>query len=122
MAYQDARSAFETYLGAFAERSPVRREQMLRSSVAENIDFSNPGVHSAGMNNLLAHIVRFQDKYPGNYFVVNWIRQQHGQVLAEWRQIASDGLSFITAHSYARLNDDGRICRFAGFWNAGDMP
>ncbi len=116
MAEQDGRVAFENYLGAFAEKSAGKREEMLRSSVAEDVAFSNPGVDGRGLSNLLAHIVRFQAGFPGSHFRINWLIQQHGQVLAEWSQINPDGSELVTAHSYARLNEEGRICHFAGFW------
>ena len=37
-------------------------------------------------------------------------------MLAEWTQFNRDGSEFLTAHSYARLDDRGRITHFAGFW------
>ena len=120
MVEQNGRYAFESYLGAFAEQSAEKREEMLRSNVAEDIAFSNPGVDGRGLHNLLAHIVRFQEKYPGSYFRINWFLQQHGQVLAEWSQINPDGSELVTAHSYARLNETGRISHFAGFWKPFD--
>ncbi len=116
MAEQDGRVAFETYLGAFAEKSLGKREEMLRSSVAEDVAFSNPGVDGRGLHNLLAHIVRFQANFPDSYFRINWHLHQHGQMLAEWSQINPDGSELVTAHSYARLNEEGRISQFAGFW------
>ena len=115
---QDLRTTFMNYLGAFAERSVAKRQEMLRSNVAEDVAFSNPGVNGRGLQSLSAHIARFQALYPGSYFRLNWFLEQHGQVLAEWSQISSDGLEFLTAHSYARLNDEGRISHFAGFWSS----
>ncbi len=91
---------------------------MLRSSVADNVAFSNPGVDGHGLDSLLTHITRFQEHFPGGCFRINWLRQQHGQVLAEWSQLNGDGSELITAHSYARLDENGRIAQFAGFWEA----
>ena len=112
----DPSSTFRTYLDAFAVTSPVERERMIRSSVAPDLAFSNPGVDGRGVDTLLAHISRFQDKFPGGRFRINWLRQQHDQVLAEWTQLNSDGSELVTAHSYARLDENGRIAQFAGFW------
>lgn len=107
---------FENYLGAFTEPSVDMREQLMRSSVAEDVVFSNPGASGRGLNDLLTHISLFQERFPGSRFRINWSRQQHGQILAEWTQFNQDSSEFITAHSYARLNDEGRIGHFAGFW------
>ena len=114
---KDSRVLFETYFAAFSETSPVRREEMLRTSAAEDISFSNPGVCGEGIDTLLAHISRFQEHFPGGRFRINWIRQQHDQLLGEWTQLAKDGSEIVTAHSYAHLTEDGRIGRFAGFWD-----
>ena len=114
---QEPNSVFRTYLDAFAVTSPAEREQMIRSSVAEDLSFSNPGVNARGADTLLAHIARFQDKFPGGRFRINWMRQQHDQILAEWTQLNGDGSELVTAHSYARFNKEGRIAQFAGFWD-----
>jgi hypothetical protein len=60
---------------------------------------------------------RFEERFRGGRFHINWFRQQHGQVLAEWKQLNEDGSEFLTGISYARVGEDGRITHFAGFWN-----
>ena len=118
MTHDKLRATFESYLDAFFEPSPTEREKLLRANVAEDIVFSNPGVDGQGVDNLLGHIVRFQERFRGGRFRINWFRQQHGQVLAEWTQFNEDGSEFITAHSYARIGANGRITHFAGFWDS----
>lgn len=110
------KTAVETYLEAFGKTSPDEREQLLRASVVEHVAFSNPGVNGRGLRDLLAHTARFQERFPGGHFRINWLREQHGQMLAEWTQLGVDGSEFITAHSYARLDGEGLITHFAGFW------
>jgi hypothetical protein len=114
----DVRTVFKAYFAAFAEKSQQKREELIRSIVAEDLSFSNPGVDGHGVETLLTHISRFQEAFPGGRFRINWIRQQHGQLLAEWTQLNEDGSELVTAHSYAKLNEDGRIGCFAGFWDA----
>ncbi len=116
MADEDISGVYKAYFAAFGETSPARREELLRSSAAEDLSFSNPGVNGTGIDTLLGHISRFQEHFPGGYFRINWIRQQHDQLLGEWTQLTKDGREIVTAHSYAQLNQDGRIARFAGFW------
>ena len=111
------RSAFESYLGAFVEPNADKREAMMRANVHEDVAFSNPGIDGQGLARLLGHMAEFQEKFPGGRFQINWLRQQHGQVLAEWTQFHQDGTEFLTAHSYALVGEDGRITRFAGFWS-----
>lgn len=119
MTNNELQAIFENYLDAFAKDSLVEQEQLLRSSVAEDVVFSNPGVNGTGRRQLLAHATNFQKKFPGGYFRLNWFRQQHGQLLSEWTQYNKQGVALFTAHSYARLNDDGLLMHLAGFWAEG---
>ena len=116
MTDNNARTAFESYLGAFFEPSSVEREKIMRDNVAEDVAFSNPGVDGRGLDKLLFHMSLFQERFAGGHFKIIWLRQQHGRVLAKWTQFNQDGSEFITAHSYARIGEDGRITDFAGFW------
>ncbi len=108
---------FEAYLDAFAATSPAEQERLLRSSVAEDVVYTNPGVEGRGLQNLLEHISVFQERFPGHRFRVNWFRQQHRQMLAEWTQLGQDGREFVTAHSYGHLNEFNLIAHLAGFWS-----
>ena len=110
------RTAFESYLDAFVEPAADKRERLMRAHVAEDVLFSNPGVEGRGLDKLLTHMAAFQDRFPGSRFEIKWLRQQHGQVLGKWTQYHQDGSEFVTAHSYARVGEDGRITHFAGFW------
>ncbi len=115
----EIRSLFEAYLDAFATTSVAEQERLLRSSLAEDVVFTNPGVDGRGLQNLLRHVAKFQTRFPGHRFRLNWLRQQHGQLLSEWTQIGGDGAELVTAHSYGRLNAEGRIDHLAGFWSSG---
>jgi len=119
MTDNELRTIFESYLDAFAASSPAEQERLLRASLADDVTYTNPGVDGRGLRNLLGHIAGFQTRFPGGRFRINWIRQQHGQVLSEWTQLNQDGSELVTAHSYARLNGEGRIAHLAGFWRSG---
>ena len=110
---------FEAYLDAFAATPPAEQERLLRSSVAENVVYTNPGVEGQGLRNLLKHISMFQERFPGHHFRVNWFRYQHRQLLSEWTQVSGDGEDLVTAHSYGRFDELGRIAHLAGFWSPG---
>lgn len=118
MTANDFRTSFENYLAAFATPSLAEQERLLRASVVEEVVYTNPGVAGSGIRTLLAHIDGFQRKFPGGRFRLNWLRHQHGQGLAEWTQLTREGAELLTAHSYARVNEAGRITHWAGFWSA----
>ena len=119
MTDMESQRIFEAYLEAFAATSPAEQERLLRSSVAEDVVYTNPGVEGRGLLNLLKHISVFQERFPGHHFRVNWFRQQHGQLLSEWTQVGQDGRELVTAHSYGRLDELGRMAHLAGFWRDG---
>lgn len=119
MTENEPRTVFENYLNAFATTSPAEQERLLRSSVADDVVYTNPGVEGSGLGNLLAHIGVFQNRFPGGRFRMNWFRQQHGQVLSEWTQVSQDGSELVTGHTYARLDEQGRLAHLAGFWSQG---
>ena len=91
MTNTDTHFVFINYLEAFATTSHAERERLLRSSLAENVVYTNPGVEGSGIDNLLRYIEGFQKKFPGGRFRMTWLRQQHGQALAEWTQLDQGG-------------------------------
>ena len=101
MTENDLRNIFGNYLAAFAAPSPAEQERLLRASVADDVVYTNPGVAGSGLRNLLSHIGTFQRRFPGGRFRLDWLRHQHGQVLAEWTQLDHEGAELVTAHSYA---------------------
>jgi hypothetical protein len=118
---EEVETAFRSYLDAFAKSSAVEQKQLLQSSVADDVVFTNPGVNGYGIDELAAHIAVFREHFPGHYFGLRWLRGQNGQLLAEWTQFDGDGAEVTTAHSYARLNEDGRLAHIAGFWAPGSV-
>ena len=119
MADSQLQGLFEAYLDAFAATSVAEQERLLRSSVAEEVVYTNPGVEGRGLQNLLKHISVFQKRFPGHHFRVNWLLQQHRQMLAEWTQLDEDGRELVTGHTYGRLNEFSVIDHLAGFWRPG---
>ena len=119
MTANEIRTMFQNYLDAFSTTSPADGERLLLSSLADDVVYTNPGVEGSGRRNLLAHIAAFQKQFPGGRFRMNWLREQHGQLLAEWTQLDAEGSELATGHSYARLNEAGRIAQLSGFWSSG---
>ena len=119
MTDEQLRSAFANYLDAFTTTSLSEQRRLLATSVSDQVMFANPGVEGSVHTDLLAHIAAFQKRFPGSSFRVNWFVQQHGQALAEWTQLDEDGSECVTAHSYAMFDTEGRVARWAGFWQPG---
>ena len=55
---------FEAYLHAFAATSLAEQERLLRSSVAEDVVYTNPGVEGRGLQNLLSTLAYSSSAFP----------------------------------------------------------
>jgi len=108
---------WKSYLDAYADIPAAERERLLRQSVVDDIVFSNPtGDEGRGFGNLVEHVSQFQKKNPGGYFTSNKLFHHHDQLLSEWTMYKKDGSALVTAHTYARFNEQGRLTHTAGFW------
>jgi hypothetical protein len=107
---------WKTYQDAWADIAVADRERLLKQSVADDVVFTSPPNEGQGFGNLVEHIGLFQKQFPGAYFKSNKLLTQHGQLLSEWTMYNKDGSEFLTAHSYARFNEQGRLTHLAGFW------
>ena len=65
MTNEKYRIVFEKYLDAFAKASSAEQEQLLKTSVADDVVFTNPGVDGRGRSSLLAHATGFQKNFRG---------------------------------------------------------
>jgi hypothetical protein len=116
MTEEKIQQLWESYQAAWADISPEQREELLHSSVIENIVFTSPNSDGQGIDLLAEHIAQFQVQYPGAYFQSNRLTNHHGQLLSEWTMFNRDGSEFLTGHSYAQFNNQGRLMHLAGFW------
>ncbi len=107
---------WKNYQDAWADIGLAERERLLRASVTEDVVFTSPNAEGQGFANLVTHIGDFQKQFPGAYFRSNRLLEQHDQLFSEWTMFNQDGSEFLTAHSYARFNDQGRLNHLAGFW------
>ena len=107
---------WKAYLDAYSEMATDERERLLRQSVTDDVVSTNPTGEVQGLANLMEHIRQFQQKSPGAYFNSNTLLAHHGQLLSEWTMFKKDGAKITTAHTYARLNGQGRITHLTGFF------
>jgi hypothetical protein len=107
---------WKDYLDAYANVSPEERNRLLRQSVSDDVESSNPADEAKGFDNLVAHIEQFQQRLPGSYFKNNKLLVHHGQLLSEWTLYKSDDSAVTTAHTYARFNEQGRLTHLTGFF------
>ena len=116
MTIESLEQVWKCYQGAWADIAIGERERLLRQSVTNDVVFTSPMVGGQGFGNLVEHIAQFQERFPGAYLKSNKLLTQHGQLLSEWTMYNKDGSEFLTAHSFARFNEQGLLTHLAGFW------
>jgi hypothetical protein len=109
---------WNSYQAAWANIAPEERERLLRQSVTDDVAFTTPTGEGQGFGTLVAHVAQFQTQFSGAYFKSNKLVSHHGQLLSEWTMFSKDGAEILTAHSYARFNEQGLLTHLAGFWQA----
>lgn len=107
---------WNAYLEAYGDVSGEDRLRLLKESVSDDVLSTNPGDETQGLENLVAHVERFQGRLPGSYFKINSLKFHHEQVLTEWTLYKADGTAVTTAHTYGVFNDDGRLKKLIGFF------
>ena len=116
MTNETLQQVWKTYQDAWADIAVDERERLLRQSVTDDVTFNSPLYEGQGLGNLVKHMEQFQERAPGAHFKSNKLLTQHDQLLSEWTMYKKDGSEFLTSHSYARFNDQGRLTHLAGFW------
>jgi len=107
---------WNSYLEAYGNVAPEKRESLLRESVSDDVVSTNPGEETQGFASLLTHIDQFQQRLPGAYFKINKLLFHHEQVLAEWTLYKSDETPLRSAHTYGVFDDQGRLKKLIGFF------
>lgn len=107
---------WKTYLEAYGNVSVEDRKRLIEESVSDDVVSENPGDEAHGIEALIAHIEKFQQRLPGSYFKLDKLKFHHGQALAEWTLYKADGDPVTTAHTYGILNEQGRLRKLIGFF------
>lgn len=118
MAAQDIKQSWEAYTNAWADIDPTQREQLMKMSVSDDIDFSNPLIEGRGQVELIEAMARFQKQFPGAYFELKTCIVHHEQLLSGWTLYGKDGSELLMGHNYARANGEGKLVHTAGFFLA----
>jgi SnoaL-like domain len=116
MTYEKLLQIWNSYQEAWADVAVGERERLLAASVTGDVVYTNPINEGQGLGNLVKHVGDFQVQFPGAHFRTNKLLVQHGQLLAEWTMFNKDGSELLTAHSYARFDEQGLLSHLAGFW------
>ena len=108
----------DRYCAVWNEPSPGRRADLLARVWAHDATYTDPGVHAASSDELLAHIERVLARRPGSRVVrTSAIDGHHGIARFSWHVIQANGAALPDGLDIAELSSDGlRIRRIVGFF------
>ena len=106
-----------TYCAAWNELDPQRREQSLRRFWPDASTYTDPTVQATGPRELLDHIARVLQQFPGsNVVMTSALDAHHGLVRFAWKRVLGDGTSRPEGIDFVELSPDGRLQRVIGFF------
>ena len=109
---------WNAYQRAWGPIHETEREELLRSSVSDNILYTDPSSQTHGLQELMVRIAQSQQKFTGAYFRNDSFLEHHDQGLFLWTMYDKDGRAFVKGSSFGRFGTDGRIVQATGFFEA----
>jgi hypothetical protein len=117
VADHDVDELIDTYCAAWSDPDPLRRREILSTVWADGATYTDPTVHAAGVDELLAHIAGVVAQRPGaNVVRTSRVDLHHGLARFAWHVELPDGSALPEGLDLAELTADGRIGRIIGFF------
>lgn len=120
----DVTELIDRYCRVWNEDDPSNREAMLATIWARNATYTDPSVHAANAQELLAHIASVRARRPGASVVrTSAVDVHHGIARFSWRIVQADGTELPEGIDIAFVSVDGsRIERIIGFFGPVIRP
>ena len=115
---RDHLKTWNAYQRAWGPVHETEREELLRSSVSDNILYTDPSSQTHGLQELMVRIAQSQQKFTGAYFRNDSFLEHHDQGLFLWTMYDKDGRPFVKGSSFGRFGTDGRLVQATGFFEA----
>jgi hypothetical protein len=94
----------------------MEREELLRSSVSDDILYTDPSSQTQGLKELMIRIAQSQQRFTGAYFRNDRFIEHHDLGLFLWTMYDKDGSVFVKGTSFGRFGTDGRLVEATGFF------
>ena len=115
----DVEALITLYCEAWDEPDRARRRQILGRVWAADATYTDPTVHTAGIDELVEHIGKVLEKYPGSRIVRTSAVDTHHTVLRfSWHKTLADGSKLPEGIDFGELSGDGKLRRMVGFFGA----
>jgi SnoaL-like domain len=117
----DLTTTIDTYLAAWNETDPVRRNELIEQVWATDGRLIDPPIASEGHAGISDHIAAVHTQFPGHRFRrASGVDAHHDNVRVAWELVAPDGSVALTGLDVGAVAADGRLQRITGFF--GELP
>jgi hypothetical protein len=114
----DVTELIDCYCRVWNEADPLVRADLLASVWANSATYTDPTVHAASAQELLAHIAAVRARRPGSTVVrTSGVDVHHHVARFAWHLVLADGTALPEGIDIAFISTDGlRIERIIGFF------
>jgi hypothetical protein len=113
----DLESLIDRYCAAWSDPDPARRRDLLGGVFADDATYTDPTVHTTGVDELLAHIDTVLARRPGARVVrTSPVDAHHELARFAWHVVQPDGTAHPDGLDLAEFSTSGRIRRIVGFF------
>jgi hypothetical protein len=107
----------DIYCAAWSDPDPQRRCELLESVWAPGATYTDPTVHAAGRDELLAHIDAVLSRRAGAKVARTGPVDAHHQVARfSWHAVSADGKVLREGVDVVDVDEAGRLTRVVGFF------
>ena len=114
----DVTALIDRYCDVWNEPDPGRRAALLEAVWAPDASYTDPTVHAANGDELLAHIAKVREWRPGAKVLrTSAVDAHHGLARFVWHIAQADGVALSDGLDIAFISADGtKIQRIIGFF------
>ena len=114
----DVTALIDRYCDVWNEPDPAGRAALLEAVWAPGASYTDPSVHAASGDELLAHIAKVRERRPGARVLrTSAVDAHHGLARFAWHVVQADGVALPDGLDVAFISADGsRIERIIGFF------
>jgi hypothetical protein len=116
MTSESQRKTWEIYASSWSESNPARRLEMFGECLQPDCVYTDPMVQLTGFDQLTGYMVELSANVPGVRFLTTDFVAHHGQSLAHWNMVGSDGQVLSHGASYGRYEANGKLLQMSGFF------
>jgi hypothetical protein len=119
----DLTRVIDTYLAAYSEPDPARRDELVARAWSDDGRLVDPPMQADGHAEIHAMAAAVQDSFPGTRFRrASVVQEHHGFARYAWELIDEQDRPVLAGMDVAEVATDGRLARVVGFFGELEDP